>query len=238
MKRILLTFLLAMVFVCTLAQVKLQTSNPAPRVGDAMTISFVLEKPPLDSKKSQNDVITILASGMNRIADGSLKMNEGFLTDIGPLKLGPFQFQLNGRVFNTNELNITVSPKLPDNIDEGIWIRQVEFQGQKWIILEQRSPGEMKPVSGASGSVSYTISTEDVQWSRLAEEKFRKNGVDLHEENSSVTIQPVSNGSALYKITVFTYQTLPSFKGELIIDKKLLLYAPEKGHFEGTKIKS
>lgn len=219
--------------------VKLEPSNPAPRVGDSFSISFILEKHDPDSLEVADDIIAkLMVSSMNRVGDGNLEISEWFLTDPGSLKIGPLQIPINGKNYITNVVDMTVSPKLPEDIDEGIWIRQLNFQGQEYIILEQRCPGQMKPKTNENGRTTYSMSTADGKWAKLNMDKIQRKGIEIEEKGSRASIQPIAIGDALYMVTVYTYKPLPSFKGRLTIDKNLMIYVPEKGHFEVTRVEN
>jgi len=76
-------------------KVRLETSNPAPRVDDAISISFSLEKNNLDSIEVSSDPIDkLLFQSMNRVGDGQIEISEWFLTDTGKLTIGPLQIPI------------------------------------------------------------------------------------------------------------------------------------------------
>ena len=219
--------------------VKLEPSNPAPRVGDSFSISFILEKNDPDSLEVADDVMAkLLVTSMNRVGDGNIEISEWFLSDPGPLKIGPLQIPINGNKYITNVLDITVSPKLPEDIDEGIWIRQLNFQGEEYIILEQRWPERMRSKTNENGRTTYSMSTADGKWTELNIDKIQRKGIEIEKKGSRASIQPTAIGDALYMVTVYTYKPLPSFKGRLTIDKTLLIYVPEKGHFEVRRVEN
>jgi hypothetical protein len=192
--------------------VSLEPSNPAPRVGDSFSISFVLEKNDPDSLEVANDIMAkLLVSSMNRVGDGHIEISEWFLTDPGPLKIGPFEIPINGKKYKTNVLDMTISPKLPDDVDRGIWIRLINFQGVEYILFEQRQPGEFKPKNEGAWT-SYSMSTEDVEWSELHIDKIERMGIEIKKQETRTSIQSIDIGSALYRLIVYTYKPLPSFK--------------------------
>jgi hypothetical protein len=235
---------LTLIFAATILSahgqlVKLEPSNPAPRVGDSFHISFSLEKNNLDSMEVSKDISEkLLVESMNQIGAGYLEISEWFLTEAGDLKIGPFQMPINNKTYTTNTLNIKVSPKLPENINEGIWIRLLNFQGIDYIILEQRHPGKMKPKTDSNGRTTYSMSTKDAVWTKLNMDKIQRKGIEIEEKNTRSSIQPIDIGDALYMVTVYSYKPLDSFKGELKIDKDLLIYVPDKGHFEVVRVKN
>src|SRR5690349_20173903 len=160
MKRILSIIVFVIAFPGYAQIVKLSVSNPAPRVGEQFSVSFELEKNDPDSLEVADDIMAkLLVSDMNSVGRGEIEISDWFLSDAGPLKIGPIQIPINGKIYETSVLDLTVSPKLPEDIDEGIWIRQLNFQGQEYIILEQRLRGEFKPEKNKNGRMSWSIST-------------------------------------------------------------------------------
>ena len=236
-----LTILLIALFTsfCSWGQIfKLEVSNPAPRVGDAITISVALSKLNPDSinSKGKESLEDMFSRSENHIGDISFEISEWFLTEPGPLKVGPFQIPINDKVYLTNELKMSVSPKLPEDIIEGIWVRLLNFQGAEYILFEQRQPGSFKQKQ--SGGTSYSMSTEDVKWSELNIDKIERMGIEIEKKRTSSSIQSIAVGSALYRLIVYTYKPLPSFKGQLTIDKSLIWDMPKNGHIEIVRVKN
>src|SRR5580704_6614827 len=196
--------------ICSWGQVfKLETSNPAPRVGDELTISVDLSKlnqrgpeyslnPDSVNSKRKESWKDILRRSENHIGDISFKISEWFLTEPGPLKVGPFQIPINEKVYLTNELQLTVSPKLPEDIIEGVWVRLLNFQGVEYILFEQRQPGSFKQKQ--SEGATYSMSTDDVKWSELHIDKIERMGIEIKKKLTSSSIQSIAAGSALYRL--------------------------------------
>jgi hypothetical protein len=226
---------------CSWGQIfKLETSNPAPRVGEEITISCSLSKVSPDSiiNNKGESWEDLLRQSENHIGDISLEISDWFLTESGRLKIGPFQIPINDKIYLTSELNVTVYPKLPEEIVEGIWVRLLCFQGEDYVILEQRTVGKETAKTDSNGQTTYSISTEDVNWASLNLEKIERMGIEISKNGSRGTIQTLNIGSALYMMTVYKYKTLTSFKGQLTIDKGLMINGPDKGHFEVTRVKN
>ncbi len=216
--------------------IKLESDNPAPRVGDRFSISFIIEKNDLDSMDVTTDPVDrVLVQSMNRIGDGDIKISEKSITEPGPFKIGPILIPLNNKVYKTSTLDLVISPKLPGNIDEGIWIRQLNFQGTEYIILEQRHPGQMKPKIDSNGRTIYGMSTGDATWTKLRMSQVGTE-FDIEEKSSRSAIQPIDIGDALYMVTVYSYRSRNPRNKELVIDKSLLTNFPEKGHFEVARV--
>ena len=153
------------------------------------------------------------------------------------IKDRPLEIPINGKKYKTNVLDMTISPKLPDDVDRGIWIRLINFQGVDYILFEQRQPGEFKRKD--EGSVrSYSISTEDVEWSELHIDKIERMGIEIKKQETRPLIQSIDTGSVLYKLIIYAYKPLPSFKGQLTLDKSFVWDAPDKGHLEIVRVKN
>ena len=69
-------------------------------------------------------------------------------------------------------------------------------------------------------------------------DKIKKKGIEIKRKGARSSIQSVDTGSALYMVTVYTYKTPDSFKGQFRIGKDLLIYLPDKGHFEVERVKN
>jgi hypothetical protein len=207
-------------------------------VGDGLSISYIIEKNNLDSMEITDDIVDkMTVESMNRVGIGNIEISEWFTTKVGPLKIGPLQITINGKIYKTNELNMSVSPKLPEDIDNGIWIRLLNFNDVEYILFEQRQPGKFKP-ENKGARTTYSMSTEDAKWSELHLDKIERMGIEIERKQISTSIQPIDIGSALYRLIVYTYKPLPSFKGQLTIDKKLIWAAPDKGHLEIVRVKN
>jgi hypothetical protein len=129
-----------------------------------------------------------------------------------------------------------INPKLPEDIIGGVWVRLLNFQGVEYILFEQRQSGSFKQKQ--SGGTTYSMSTEDVKWSELHIDKIERMGIEIEKKLTHSSIQSIAAGSALYRLIVYTYRPLPSFKGQLTIDKSLIWEAPEKGHLEIVRVKN
>ncbi|HMU68625.1 MAG TPA: hypothetical protein PK511_05500 [Chitinophagales bacterium] len=111
----------------------LKLNNPAPRVGQSVDLSMQVNMV-LDAMRSTMDSTITFES--------TFQGGEKFLTqtlvfsDTGKHILGPFKFDINGKSYITNTLEINVAPELP--LTEGIWIRVVENNGNQILIVEEQ----------------------------------------------------------------------------------------------------
>ena len=91
-------------------------SNPAPRVGDEITITFNLKKNDQGATVPNDPIAKLFAEGMNSVALVELKISGEYMTKAGPLRVGPLQIPIDGKLYLTDTLTINVAPKLPEGI--------------------------------------------------------------------------------------------------------------------------
>jgi hypothetical protein len=199
-----LFFFLAM--IQAMAQVpKLEPSNPAPRQGEEINITFILKEAGAD------------------IGNGNLKLRQP-LTDTGLVKMGPFQFTVNDKTYATGTLNLRVYPRLPDTIYEGIWIRYVLFEGKHYLITEQRVSSDPRKKS----SEVMIVSNNGIAFAELDRDRFEEAGLKVVYSNSFSASQIIDKNEISYKLTTYKFEKTPFFKGKLKIDKKLFSDFPDK----------
>ncbi|SHH51442.1 hypothetical protein SAMN04488109_4144 [Chryseolinea serpens] len=216
MIRRLLTY--AWCFCCASAWAQtsiLEIANPAPRAGEEVEIIITVKKESLEAietkeKKSTDDYAALRK---NKIAYGNLKISQ-VLPDTGKVKIGPFRFSIADRVYETNSLTLRVYPKLPDTAREGLWIRQVDYNGQSYLIIEQRSE------------------TEDAKFAQLNRDKLEASGLNIVTSTSKSESQfldkKITAGSTPvnYRISTYKFKRTSAFKGKVKIDKSLFLDFP------------
>jgi hypothetical protein len=220
--------------VCCRAQViEIRPSNPAPRVGDDIEIAFDLRENDPDSLQVANDPLAkMLLGDMNSVGTVNIQISGGHVTEPGPLRIGPLQIPVDSKIYKTDVLEMTVSAKLPSDIINGIWIRVGRFAGTDYIIYEQRQPGSFKEVTNERGGISHSISTEGAEWSDIHIDKIERLGIEIKRTRTFTSVDFVDAGDALYKLVVYTYKPLPSFKGELTLDKTFIWKPPANCHIE------
>src|ERR1051325_2105817 len=101
------------------SQSSLIVDNPGPRVGDNIKLSIRLE------------------AGEESIGRGDIELYEQ-AENVGSVTFGPFTFTVAGKVYETGTVTVNVSPKLPANVLDGIWVRLIPFQEEYFLIIEQR----------------------------------------------------------------------------------------------------
>jgi hypothetical protein len=153
---------------------KLSISNPAPRVGDEVSVSYNVES---DTERDKQGSL---------IGIGAVSFTPLFLLDTGSVKIGPISIKVNEAVLKTDSIVVHVSPALPPGIKEGLWIRQVSARGKGYIILEQRM--------GIDSNRKF---------SELAVEKVKKQGVAVDLDGSQQSEQTTLFGMVQYRISIY-----------------------------------
>ena len=156
MKKI--TFLLLL--LCSLyaiGQKKLQIEidNPEPRVGQSVTFSINVDFLTDYVKKELGKNVKLTRStsifGMQSDDFERVIIFEKART----YEIGPFNFEFNGKKYTTESIEVNVLPKLP--MENGLWLRVAEFDGQQYLILEQLISNESNKSVTENGGYSHTI---------------------------------------------------------------------------------
>jgi hypothetical protein len=218
----------------------LEPDNPAPRVGEAITVTAYFEKENLRylEEKRERSADEDKKIQANRVATASIKINQE-LKESGPFVIGPLELTFNGVTYKTQPLTLQVNPALPDKVSDGVWIRTTEFNGAKYLIVEQRIANKWKKEVSNN---AITLSTEDVTYVEFDQDKFEANGIEVVSSRSSSHTQQVDKeaghgaGSAAYKIAIYKYIRTPEFKGPFQIDKRYFSNLPKGAKLESVAI--
>src|SRR5688500_6959126 len=174
------TIILLMGFLQSLAQhSKLRTSNPIPRQGEEIEITFSLKKEDLkvlENKDKKTEEEREMISN-NFIGSGSFRTKK-VAADTGMVNIGPFTFTFGEHTYHTNVLSVKVYPELPSNIRQGIWMRYVQINNYGYLITEQRIDTGPKYEKTSSGS-TISIGDENVTYATLNESKLEKLGLKV-----------------------------------------------------------
>jgi len=184
---------------------KLEPSNPAPRQGEEVNITFLLKE------------------GSADIGGGSFKVRQP-LADTGMVKIGPFQFSINDKSYSTGSLTLRVYPRLPDAIHDGIWIRYVAFEGKHYLITEQRISADQKKKPESNAIV---IGSEE-SFAELDRDQFEQAGLKVVFSNSFTDSEVMGKDEVSYKLTTYRFEKTSFFKGKLRLDKKFFVDFPDK----------
>ncbi|WP_299765879.1 hypothetical protein [uncultured Dokdonia sp.] len=156
-------------------------------------------------------------------------------------KIGPFDFEFNGKKYTTETIEVQVLPKLP--MENGLWLRKTEFDGQQYLILEQLISNQSNKTNNESGGYSHTIGgvkPEGKEFANLKEELTE--GIELSNySSSSNTLRP--EGAGLFDVgfsySIKKYKIIfdNSFSGEYLISEKDIENLPEIFEIEKIEIK-
>lgn len=220
-----------------IAQVsRLDVSNPAPRVNEEIEIIISLKKENLDAleHKENKTADDFLSLRKNKVGYGTLKISH-ILTDTGRVTLGPFQFNLGKETYTTDVLTFTVHPTLPPNIYDGLWIRQVDFKGERYLIIEQRiASAPRKAKKTGEEIVVIGGNTEEVTYTELDEARFQEKGLKILSSNARSESQilnpqdPTASVTVNYRIATYRFSKTPAFRTKFKLDKKLFTNFPDK----------
>jgi hypothetical protein len=223
---------------------KLETNNPIPRQGDEIEITFSINEADLGhlEGKEKKTMEEFNAIWDNNVGSGSFKIKE-LMTDTGTVKIGPFSFTLDEKVYTTNILTLKVYPKLPNDIKDGIWIRYAKYGDKGFLIVEQRVSNTPKVENSSTGrTVSYN--NDGVAFAELDQVKFETYGVDINFTSTNSSMQTLDNdgdmlsGNVSYKISTYTFKFKPNFKGLIKVDKHLFNNFPDNLMTDKIEVKN
>ena len=216
------------------AQARLGIDNPAPRAGDDIRVTFVLDKQEAGSRESDKSLSSRDTALKNRAGFGDVKITTT-LADTGNMVIGPFRFTVQSKEYTTDVLTIKVYPPLPPSVKDGVWIRQVDFNGDHFLIIEQRI-GKRKKEQKPDAEITIGF-TDDPEFATLDEEKFEANGLDIISSSSRSGNQTLDGTDVSFKVATFKFNMTAAFKGKVKVDKKFLRDVPDNITIESILIK-
>ncbi|PHQ28851.1 BatD family protein [Leeuwenhoekiella nanhaiensis] len=240
MKKI--TFLILILFsINAIGQTKLEIEidNPEPRVGQSVTFSINVDFLTDYFKKEfgKNVEFTRSTSIFGMQSDDFERVI--IFEKAKEYEIGPFNFEFNGKKYTTGTIKVNVLPKLP--MENGLWLRITESEGQQYLILEQLISNESNKTDNENGGYSHTIGgvkPEGKEFAELNEELTK--GIELSNYSSANnTLSPEGAGlfdvGFSYSIKKYKIEFEENFNGEYIITKKDFKNLPE--NFDIGKIK-
>lgn len=212
---------------------KLEINNPQPRVGQTISlkfdISFFTDFIESQIERKSKVETSILYSSTNKF-ERNLIFQEAGVHIIGPL-----HFNINNKNYSTDTLMVTVvKPLLPQ---EGLWVRYVEQNGRKYMLVEQMTANGFSYQEKENG-FSYTMKAELDEGEELAElVDVSVKGVRFNFRNSSTKFvrsegAKMSEPGFRYSFKKYDIEFDDSFSGELKLLKKHFINFPAK-----TKLK-
>ncbi len=205
-------------------KLKIEIDNPEPRVGQSITFSINVDFLTDYFKKElgKNVDFTRSTSIFGMQSDDFERVI--IFKKAKKYKIGPFDFEFNGKKYSTETIEVNVLPKLP--MENGVWLRITESEGQKYLILEQLISNESNKTDNGNGGYSHTIGGVKPKGKEFAElnEELTK-GVELSNYSSaSNTLTPEDAGlfdvGFSYSIKKYKIKFDESFNGEYLISEK------------------
>ena len=220
-------------------KLKIEIDNPEPRVGQSVTFSINVDFLTDYFKKElgKNIEFTRSTSIFGMQSDDFERVI--IFEKAKKYEIGPFNFEFNGEQFTTDTIEVNVLPKLP--MENGLWLRITEFNGNQYLILEQLISNESNTTNTKNGGYSHTIGgvkPEGKEFAELNDELTE--GVKLSNYSSASNTLKPENAELFdvgfsYSIKKYSIKFDENFNGEYIISEKDFIDLPEK--FEIGKIK-
>lgn len=134
-KIIILLIIMSSIYTYGQENAKIEIDNPEPRVGQKVTLSFKLNFfiEYLQDELGNSIELTRATSIHGTQSDGIERVI--IFNEAKKHKIGPFKFEFNGKKYKTNYIEINVLAELP--FESGLWLRLIELNGQKHLIMEQ-----------------------------------------------------------------------------------------------------
>ncbi|MGJ8746063.1 hypothetical protein [Polaribacter sp.] len=222
-------------------KLKIEIDNPEPRVGQSVTFSINVDFLTDYFKKElgKNVDFTRSTSIFGRQSDDFERVI--IFEKAKTYEIGPFDFEFNGKKYTTETIEVNVLPKLP--MENGLWLRITESEGQQYLILEQLISNESNKTENENGGYSHTIGGVKPEGNEFAElnEELTK-GIELSNYSSANnTLNPEGAGlfdvGFSYSIKKYKIEFEENFNGVYIISEKDFINLPEKFDIGKIKIK-
>ena len=183
--KILITLLITLSILNASSQdfFKITIDNPRPRVGDVVKLSFEKDPFKIELESQMPSGIKVTSSkDIFGMGNQNLSKSLEFYAP-GNYTIGPFIFEINDSIYITDSVNIVVAPKLP--YKPGVWVRYYEFEGEKYLVVEQYVKNKSDYKKNRKGS-SYTVGgVATVEYASLASNPQK--GVMLSSSGSMST---------------------------------------------------
>ncbi|WP_179319792.1 hypothetical protein [Winogradskyella helgolandensis] len=241
MKKIILLLLICCAFQAIAQQkLEIEIDNPEPRVGQKVTLSINMDFLNEYLKKELGKNINVTGSpsifGMSSEDFQRIIIFDKAKT----YNIGPFDFEFNGKKYTTDTMEVNVLPKLP--IENGLWLRQTEFEGQHYLILEQLISNTSNKTENENGSYSHTIGgvmPEGKEFAELNEDLTQ--GIQLSNYSSATNSVTPDDGELFgvgfsYSIKKYKITFDEDYKGEYLISESDFNNLPTKFDIGNIKL--
>lgn len=154
-KLTLITFLFCSFFVMSQEKLELEIDKPQPRVGQ--TVNLTLEIPFIEESILASIDKDIEITGTGSIYGPSTKKFQRNIQfkEAKTYTIGPFEFEFNNKKYVSNSITVDVIPAIPQKA--GVYVRIAEFQGEKFLIIEQMIKNVKDGGYDSDGSYSMTL---------------------------------------------------------------------------------
>jgi len=219
---VLLFFIFCSINLIGQEKLRIEIDNPEPRVGQSVAFSikvdFLIDY--FQNELGENVDFTRSIPIFGVQSDDFKRVI--IFKKAGKHIIGPFDFDFNGKQFTTDIIEVNVLPELP--VEIGLWLRLIEFEGQKYLILEQYMSNEANRTEYEDG-YSHTIGGVIPEGREFAElNKILTKGIELNNYSSSTTtVRPEGAGlfdvGFSYSIKKYRIKFDENFDGIHIISK-------------------
>lgn len=222
-------------------KLKIEIDNPEPRVGQSVTFSIDMDFLNDYFKNKLGKNIEFSNSSLFAMHSKSFERVIVF-NKAKKHKIGPFNFEFNGTKYFTDTIEVNVLPELP--IERGVWVRLTEFEGEKYIILEQLIENESNFKEHEDGGFSHTIGgvlPKGKEFAELHEELT--DGIELSNYSSSSHTLTSKDSKQMdvgfsYSIKKYRIEFKDNFDGSYTLSKKDFEHLPEKIDLEKIELKN
>ncbi len=169
---------------------KIEIDNPEPRVGESVLFSINIDflKDNIKEKLGSEIQLTRSTSVHGLQSDDFERVI--VFNKVGLNKVGPFEFEFNEKKYVTNQIEINVQPKIV--LEESLIVRIAEFNGKKYIVIEQLVKNTAKTERNEFGEMTTYLgglTPDSFEFTKLNEEI--KRSIEFDDLNTlSETLMP------------------------------------------------
>lgn len=215
-------------FLAIPQSLKLEISNPQPRVGEAFDVYIDPEHIKANIFRSLLGKLHAADEDMSYYNNRDLNMHVK-ATRKGNMQIGPLDFYVNQTHYTTNKIDVEIVEPLPAT-DKGLWFRTARTSDSTFsLIIEQRIPAKEKITKKDDITTSYTTEAETEDHIDLIQDPDSK-GL---ESGSGITNTSYSSVSILGEEKKYMYifivkaYTITDKKAKIVFTKDMFKNFPE-----------